>query len=114
MHTFSEKESGPTAADSLGTLFGSRLPMRFSTKQQPQFSLSKSVSAETETTTEHHHHVKFSESQYQEQDSSSTLSSGQSHHEAATSARNNFHIQSVTFQPGNDWDYPSITLCFPN
>lgn len=73
--------------------------------------LSLSYNDTDRTTAEHHYHVKLSESQYQEQDSSS--STGQSHHEVATSARNNFHMQKVMFQPGNNGIPPEHdTLCF--
>lgn len=107
MQNLSNQHPDRTTADSFATLFGSRVSMWFSTKQ-PHVSRSKSVATELETTTEHHYHAKFSESQYQEQDSSSTLSTGQSHHEAAISARRNFHTQNVSFQPGNGW---SIICC---
>ncbi|EYU29332.1 hypothetical protein ABFS82_05G137000 [Erythranthe guttata] len=102
MQMFSDKESGRNTADSsYKALFGSHLPMSF-TNKEPAFSLSKSVSNETATTAEGDYHVKLSEStQYQEHDSSSTLSSGQSHHKAATSAKSNFHMQNSTFQPGS-------------
>ncbi|KAL7112241.1 hypothetical protein ACP275_05G140100 [Erythranthe tilingii] len=102
MQMFSDKESGRNTADSYKALFGSHLPMSF-TNKGPAFSLSKSVSNETETTAERdYHHVKLSEStRYQEHDSSSTLSSGQSRHKAATSPKSNFHMQNSTFQPGN-------------
>ncbi|KAI3454171.1 hypothetical protein Pfo_010834 [Paulownia fortunei] len=98
MQSLSNKDHDRTTADSFETLFGSRLSLWFSTIQ-PQFSLPKNVATELETTAEHHYHVKLSDSQYQEQDSS-TLSIGQSHHEAATSARSNFHMQHFSFQPG--------------
>ncbi|KAK4422195.1 Nuclear transcription factor Y subunit A-3 [Sesamum alatum] len=98
MQSLSHKDTDQTTADSLATLFGGRSSLWFSTKQ-PKVSLSKSVAAELETTGEHYH-VKLSESQYQEQDSSSSLSTEQSHHEAANSAKSNSHMQNISFQPG--------------
>lgn len=90
--------SNKDTVDSSATLFGgNRMHMLFSTKL-PEASVSAD---ELDNTTEHHYHVKLSESQYQEQDSSSSLSTGQSHHEAPTSARSNFHMQNVMFQPGS-------------
>ncbi|KAH6774177.1 hypothetical protein C2S53_009291 [Perilla frutescens var. hirtella] len=100
MQSLSIKDSDRTTADSFPTLFGSRMSMWFSAKQ-PELSVSKSVATELETTKEHDYHVKLSESQYQEQDSSSTLSTGQSHHEGATSAGSDIQMQNVSFEPGS-------------
>ncbi|KAL3645999.1 hypothetical protein CASFOL_011179 [Castilleja foliolosa] len=71
---------------------GGRLSLWFPTKQ-PQHSLPNNV----ETEKEHiFSHVKLSVSQ----DSSSTLSSGQSNLEVATSAKSDAHAQNISFQPG--------------
>ncbi|KAL0372212.1 UNVERIFIED_CONTAM: hypothetical protein Scaly_0902800 [Sesamum calycinum] len=72
MQSLSHKDTDQTTADSLATSFGG----------------------------EHHYHVKLSEPRYQEQDSSS-LSSEQSHHEAANSAKSDSHMQNISFQPGS-------------
>ncbi|KAK4401245.1 Nuclear transcription factor Y subunit A-3 [Sesamum angolense] len=98
MQSLSHKDTDQTTADSLATSFGGRSSLWFSTKQ-PKISLSKSAVTELETTGEHHYHVKLSEPRYQEQDSSS-LSSEQSHHEAANSAKSDSHMQNISFQPG--------------
>ncbi|KAL8498907.1 hypothetical protein ACS0TY_022032 [Phlomoides rotata] len=89
MLSLSNKDTDRTTADLSATLFGNSIPMLFSTKP-PEASVS---------TAEHHFPVQLSESQHQEQDSSS--STGQSHHDAATSARSNFPMQNVMFQPGS-------------
>lgn len=114
MQNFSIKDSDRTTADSFPTLFGSRMSMWFSDKQ------TKSTATDLETTKEHNYEVKLSESQYQEQDSSSTLSTGQSHHEGATSA-GDVQMQNVPFQPGNSSGIPDLphhthtnALCFWN
>nr|CAM12540.1 YA2 [Antirrhinum majus] len=67
---------------------------------QPQFSLSKTVTTELETAAESHFHLKDSDFPYQEPDSSSTLSTEQSHSEATTLARSNLNMQNISFQPG--------------
>ncbi|KAK6118328.1 hypothetical protein DH2020_047899 [Rehmannia glutinosa] len=85
----SNKHDDQTTADSVTTLFGGRLSLWFPTKQSHLLSRPKCV----ENTTEYDFHVKLSESYYKEHDSNSTLSTGQSHHEGATSAKNNFHMQ---------------------
>lgn len=100
MQSLSIKDSDRTTADSFPALFGSHMSMWFS-NNQPELSVSKSVATELQTTKVHNYHVKFSESQYQEQDSSSTLSTGQSHHEGATSAGSDIQMQNVPFQPGS-------------
>lgn len=97
MQSVLSKDSGHTIAfDSI-----SSSPW-FSTKQL-QLSLSKcGAAAEPENTSEHcYSHAKQSDTPYQEQDSSSSLSSGQAHHEGATLARSNSNMQNISFRPGN-------------
>ncbi|KAL3633545.1 hypothetical protein CASFOL_022307 [Castilleja foliolosa] len=71
---------------------GGRLSLWFPTKQT-QHSLPNGAETETEF---NFSHVKLSVSQ----DSSSTMSSGQSNLEAATSAKSDTHAQNISFQPG--------------
>ncbi|GFP91375.1 nuclear transcription factor y subunit a-3 [Phtheirospermum japonicum] len=92
MQSILNKHCDQTTADSFAPSIGGRLSLWFPTKQ-PQHSLPNSAETETEY---NFSHVKLSVSQ----DSSSTLSSGQSNLEAATSAKSDFHAQNISFQPG--------------